>query len=202
MGTRFRNFHRAYPPDEGHEPYDPARHDAFADRVPIEILNEWRKFGFGSYGNGIIWTVSPDEQFLNPDDWHDLDGTGIEVLRTALGDVGICQGGKFIWISILTGQTIVTSTKILLIFRLLATPRRRKRMLFDRFFSITRKRLGPLTKDECYGYVKLPALGGAVKEKYLIKTPLREYASMSAAALRTLSITDNVILMFTVGSAM
>lgn len=201
MATLFPEFHLAFPPDEGHEPYDPERHDAYAEKVPPEVLHEWREFGFGSYGQGIIWTVSPDERFLNPDQWNVLDGTGVEVLRTAFGDFGVCQGGTFIWISILTGRVEVTSIEIRNIFRSLAQPDYRRMLLFERFFLITSKRVGPLTKDECYGFSTLPALGGAVKEKYLTKTPLGDYASIAASALRSLSIASSVILSLTVNRA-
>lgn len=48
---------------------------------------------------------------------------------------------------------------------------------------IGRKRFEELSKDDCFGFAPLPALGGAIAEKYLIRTPMREYVAMSAGFL-------------------
>lgn len=46
-------------------------------------------------GAGTIRDLVPDEPFLAPEDWPALDGTGIEVLRTAFADVCLWQGAGF-----------------------------------------------------------------------------------------------------------
>lgn len=183
MTTVFRAFHAAFPPDPGHIPYDPAKHDAFADKVPPAVAAEWREFGFGSYGNGILWTTQPEEPFLDAEAWPGLDGTGIEVLRSGFGDVFVWQGGRFHWVSVTSGKIFEHSSNAEVAFLLVTKPDYRKSVLLERLLGIGRKRFGELTKDECFGFAPLPALGGAIAEKYLMKTEMRPYVAMAAQAL-------------------
>jgi hypothetical protein len=187
MATLFPEFHLAFPPGEGHEPYDPARHDAYADRVPPEVLHEWREFGFGSYGQGIIWTVSPDERFLNPDEWPTLEGVGVELLRSALGDFLLWRDGAYLWFNIFSGWMRHSTHEPVMMFSKLAEPESRKQLMFEKIFTQARSRLGPMTKDECYGLTNLSTFGGFLKERHLIKEPMRPYLSRAAAALAQLS---------------
>jgi hypothetical protein len=184
MTTMFRSFHAAFPPDSQRMSYDASKHDAFATKVPPQVVAEWREFGFGGYGNGILWTTSPDEPFLDPEDWPGLDGTGIEVLRSAFADVCIWQGGRFLWLNVHSAKINTFSANPEVVFLSLTKPDFRKSVLLERLLGIARKRLGDLAPEECYGFAPLPALGGAIAEQYLIKTPMREYVAMSAQVLR------------------
>lgn len=184
MTTVFRAFHTAFPPDHQRVPYDASKHDGFANKVPPALAAEWREFGFGGYGNGLLWTTAPDAPFLDPDDWPGLDGTGIEVLRSAFADVCIWQGGKFLWLSVLSGKIHTYSANPEVVFLSLTKPDFRKTVLLERLFGIAQKRLGDLSREECYGFAPLPALGGAIAEQHLTKTSMREYAAMSAQTLR------------------
>src|SRR5262245_55305287 len=102
--TAFRSFHAAFPPDKERAPYDAARFDALAAQVPPAVAAEWRTFGFGGYGNGLLWTPRPDEAFFDPDDWPGLEDSAIEVVRTAFADVCVWQGGRFHWLSVHSGK--------------------------------------------------------------------------------------------------
>jgi hypothetical protein len=183
MATTFEEFHAAFPPDQQRMSYSPSKHDALARKVPAAVAAEWREFGFGSYGNGILWTTLPDEPFLDPDDWSGLDGTGIEVLRSAFADVCLWQGGRFLWLNVLSGKLHTYSANPEIVFLSLIKPDFRKSVLLERLLGIARKRLGDLGPTECYGFSPLPALGGAIAEQYLIKAAMREYVAISAQAL-------------------
>src|SRR4051812_48268390 len=102
--TKFPDFHREFPPAGERIAYDPARHDAIAAKVPEAVATEWRNFGFGAYGEGLLWTVVPDEPFFDPKDWAALDETAIEVLRTAFGSVFVWQKENFHWLNVHTGK--------------------------------------------------------------------------------------------------
>src|SRR4051794_1616999 len=106
----FPLFHSAFPPTRERDAYDPARHDTLAARVPALVAAEWRSSGFGAYGSGLLWTVVPDAPYLSPENWPALDGTGIEVLRTAFADVCLWQNGRFLWQSVYTGKATPMSS--------------------------------------------------------------------------------------------
>lgn len=184
MTTPFRSFHAAFPPDEDRVPYDGSKHDALAAKVPDAVAAEWREFGFGGYGHGILWTPPPDEPFLDPDDWNGLDGTGIEVLRTAFADVCLWQGGRFLWLSVHSGKINTFSANPEVVFLSLTKLDFQKAVLLERMLGIARKRLGDLGAAECYGFAPLPALGGAIAEQHLIKVRMREYVATAAQVLR------------------
>src|SRR5262245_27279113 len=147
----FPLFHAAFPPNGGRVPCDPVRYDALAAKVPATLATEWRSLGFGSYGKGLLWTPVPDEPFLNPDDWAGLDGTGIEVLRTAFAQFCLWQGGHFVWLNILSGKvTPITSNANILFDSTLIEKNFRKDVLLKPLFDKARKRLGDLTAEECF----------------------------------------------------
>lgn len=184
MTTAFSAFHAAFPPDPHHVPYEASKHDVFAEKVPAAVAAEWRERGFGSYGKGILWTVLPDEPLLDPADWPGLDGTGIEVLRSGFGDVCLWQGGRFLWLSVLSGKITKYSIHTEVVLLAMNEPDYRKSVLRERLLKIGCERFGELTKDECFGFAPLPSLGGAIAEKYLMKTEMRPYVAMAAQAQR------------------
>lgn len=183
--TLFPLFHAEFPPADARVPFDPLRHQTIATKVPAAVAAEWRSFGFGAYGAGLLWTPAPDEPFLDPDDWPVLDGTGVEVLRTAFADVILWQGERFLQVSVLSGKSFSydTSPEVLFDSAMIAK-QFRKSILLERLFHRARKRLGDLSSDECFGFAPLPALGGAIAEEYIIKTKMREYLVMAAQVLR------------------
>ncbi|TAF65394.1 MAG: DUF1851 domain-containing protein [Cytophagales bacterium] len=56
----------------------------------------------------------------------------------------------------------------------------RKNVLWEPLHKKAIKKLGLFTKDECYGFAPLPALGGDYTSEYLIKTNIREYLTLLA----------------------
>ena len=181
--SQFPTFQAAFPPSTERVPYDPSRHDTLAARVPSPLAEEWRSFGFGAYGSGLLWIPVPDEPFLDPDDWPALDGTGIEVLRTAFADVCVWQGEQFLWQNVLSGNVTSFDPYVNIVFDAMTEKTFRKSILMERLFRIARKRLGDLGSEECYGFAPLPALGGAMAEEHLIKTKMRPYLAMAAQVL-------------------
>jgi hypothetical protein len=181
--TPFPVFHSAFPPSEQRIPFNPERHDALAAKVPAPLASEWREFGFGAYGAGLLWTPVPDEPFLDPEDWPALDGSCIEVLRTAFADVCLWQGNQFLWQNILSGKVTPFNPHPEIFFDGLTEKHFRKSVLLERLFNAARKRLGDLEAGECFGFAPLPALGGDIAEDYLIKTKMREYVAIAAQVL-------------------
>ena len=152
--------------------------------MPDEVAAEWRNFGFGAYGGGLLWTPVPDEPLLDPDDWAALDGTGVEVLRTAFADVCVWLGAGFLWVNTLSGQTASYPPSADILFDAVVTEKHfRKSVLLEKLFISASRRLGDLGRDECFGFAPLPALGGAVAEEYVVKVRMRDYLAMVAQVL-------------------
>ena len=174
--TFFPAFHKMYPPDKPRTLFEIHKHQKYAKTVPTSLYNEWTNFGFGSYGNGLIWTVEPNENILNVDDWEILDGTCIEILRTAFGNICIFQNGYFLWLNPYTKNVTKFPIHIETLFETsLNNKYFKKNILWDTLFKQANKKLGILEADECYGFAPLPMLGGATKKEYLIKIKMRAY---------------------------
>jgi hypothetical protein len=184
METRFPKMHATYPPSHKREAYNPKRHDRFAEKVPPELADEWRNFGFGPYGDGLVWMTPPGKPILDRRDWDFLDGTGIDVLRTAFGNVCVWQGEQFLLLNLHTGKVgrFPANPRIVFDFTLVGADFR-KDVLMEPLFLKAQAKLGKIDADECYGFAPLPALGGAISAKYLIKTKLREYVSLASQVL-------------------
>lgn len=174
-------FLATYPRARPRAPFVPARHAAFAARVPAQLAAEWRHAGFGAYGGGAWWTVDPALPLLDPSDWPGLDGSGIEVLRSAFADVCVWQGGRFLLLDILRGDLTFLGSRVDVMFGYsLLRAQFRRDVLWEPLMRVAVKRLGRLAADECYGFAPLPALGGAIAADHLIKTELGPYVALTA----------------------
>ncbi|WP_286674652.1 GAD-like domain-containing protein, partial [Clostridium sp. ZBS3] len=55
--------------------------------LPTELLNFWKEYGFGNYGDGIIKVINPLEYMENFYEWLGKeDFSKIPIILTAFGD--------------------------------------------------------------------------------------------------------------------
>ncbi|HBJ1650129.1 GAD-like domain-containing protein [Clostridium botulinum] len=60
----------------------------FKNSLPTELLNFWKEYGFGNYGDGIIKVINPLEYMENFYEWLGKeDFSKIPIVLTAFGDV-------------------------------------------------------------------------------------------------------------------
>lgn len=180
----FPRFHATFPPNGERVAFEESRFGDYLAKVPAEVANEWRNFGFGAYGNGLIWTTPPDQPLLDHEDWPGVEADAVEILRTAFANVCMWQGGQFLWLNVHTGKIGQLSDVAQILFDAgLCSPDFRKEVLMEPLFGKLRKRLGELSAQECYGFAPLPALGGDSSEEQAIKTPISEYIAMASQVL-------------------
>lgn len=182
--TDFPKFHATFPPSGDRAAFDESRYGDYLAKVPTEVANEWRNFGFGAYGDGLIWTTPPDQPLLDPAEWPGIEDNAVEVLRTAFANLCLWQGGRFVWLNVHTGKIAQLSDVAQILFDAgLCNRDFRKEVLMEPLFAKLRKRLGDLDVKECYGFAPLPALGGDSSPDQAIKTEIRAYIAMAAQAL-------------------
>ncbi|MFG6489780.1 GAD-like domain-containing protein [Roseateles sp. BYS78W] len=77
------------------EPVPDTAFERWADKLPAQLLNYWRQEGWCSYGQGLLWTVNPDDYEDLVDEW--LADTPLEQVdafhvfaRSAFGDLYLC----------------------------------------------------------------------------------------------------------------
>lgn len=84
----FSEFVRVFEPEDKLIKPKEEEIEEFAKVLPIEVLEFWRKYGFGNYGNGIVKVVNPLDYMENFYDWiGEQDFSKIPLLITGFGDV-------------------------------------------------------------------------------------------------------------------
>lgn len=167
--------------------------------LPDQLLSYWRLVGWGGFAKGLFWLVNPEE-------WDDpmetmLEDTGFlerdayhVIARNAFGDLWLWgqKTGGSLRIRCADGMVFPSMPSASFgdkgidfeLQNFMAFKRvkdvdlldNQQTPLFDRAF----KKLGLLQPNEVYGFVPLPALGGACDLKYLQKVEAFTYMDMLA----------------------
>ncbi len=203
-----------------HEGFGPAIHSMpvpvesqrkYHGKLPDQLLKYWHQYGWSGYGEGLFWTVSPDDYAPVVDAW--LDGTGFldddeyhVIARSAFGEL-------FLW-----GEKSGQSLKIASCWAMIFPRDQRDEIkageadaLAKHFFSSKDKeslddtdendkpmfqramrKLGPLGPDEMYGFVPALVLGGKCEVKFLRKVKAVEHLLM-LAQLQTPRVMDDIV---------
>ncbi|WP_460045511.1 GAD-like domain-containing protein [Pseudomonas sp. S2_H01] len=159
----------------------------YKNKLPGQLLEQWAKYGWSGYGEGVFWTVNPADYEDVVHEW--LKQSGISsadqyhvIARGAFGDLYLWQ------------QTTGTVLKIALVYARYHEDKktvlakdfdeeikaffaftRRESNDFDNLFEEAVKKLGRLRYDEMYGFVPAIALGGPVELKHLQKVKIIEH---------------------------
>lgn len=164
--------------------------------LPEEILYIWNSYGFGTFENGFIRFVNPDEynEFLKYCKTY-LEPT-LVIAVTAMGDlivwegnqnatVAANEGNRYALFSFTKGKKEILGTKPVVINRIIGDKEfTADRGYFDsKIFYLAKETLGNLAFDECYGFEPLLALGGSEKISNLKIVKTREYLDIIGQAV-------------------
>lgn len=147
--------------------------------LPNELLDLWRRYGFGSFMGGYLRIINPEEYQELLMETYFRGNISIPILITAFGDIITLEEGEYI------GIVKYKNGKFTIITR---NFKRFKNNLEDdyfveKYFDIPQyveaeDRLGGVEKDECFGYVPLLGLGGSEKVENLKKVKTREHIEL------------------------
>lgn len=199
MDENFEYFLENFGPVLDKNPVPESAFKKYQGVLPDQLLSYWRAVGWGGFARGLFWLVNPEEWdepmeamledtgFLERDAYH-------VIARNAFGDLwlwGQKTGGS---LSIMSSRGMVFPSmpvpsfgdrgidfEMRLFFSGLEVQDvdlldDQQKPLFDRAL----KKLGPLQPHEVYGFVPLPALGGACELKYLQKVEAATYMDLLA----------------------
>jgi len=155
----------------------------YRDQVPPELLEVWEQFGFGTFCDGYLKVVNPDDYADLLADTYQLTSTpapapAIVLFTTAMGDLLIWERGYLVLVDYRHGQTTAISKGLDFFFEDLADGKTLAGEFLWEPYPAARERLGEPAFDECFGYVPLLALGGPEKVEYLQKVKLREHITL------------------------
>jgi len=164
----------------------------YKDILPEELIALWEKYGFFQIDNGLLWFVNPNdykeviEEWKNVNEMLTFDDSEYSVIaRTAFGClliwVGDGDNSYLARLNIITNEWSAPATNMDFFFNVLLLDWTYKEDDLDEIlFKECYENLGLLAPDECYGFVPLPALGGAKDVKFAEKVKLNEYLSICA----------------------
>lgn len=166
-------------------------------KLPDRLLTYWRQEGWGSYGQGRFWLVNPADYEDIVDEW--LEDSPLEqidafhvIARTGFGKLYLC-GER-------SGQSAVINCATNAVFALPnslkpKTPERRDLSIqvflgVDKeecdlddeegkpLFARARRLLGPLDKDEVYGFEPALVTGGRMRLENLRRLKLDQHLTI------------------------
>lgn len=154
----------------------------FREKLPEEVINIWEKCGFGSFMNGYLKVVNPDDYTMLLEDSYFQANVSIPIFVTAFGDVITWEKNQNVGIVLYrygTNECMIRGFGLFL--KLLNDPSFVKRYFTIEKFNEAVEMHGSLSYDECFGYVPLLAIGGKETTKNLKKVKIREHIALITA---------------------
>ena len=154
----------------------------YEDDLPLNFVQFLKKNGIGSYMNGFLWLCNPSELMPVLGEFYDDLSNKIPFARTAFGDILMIQDGEHVKrLDVRFGKGDILSTNIEFFFGDdLTYDELLKRELYYSMYNEALSKLGPLSPNECYGYVPALALGGKEGLDSLQKVNFNEHLSILA----------------------
>ena len=175
------------------------RLEKFRGKLPDQLLNYWRQYGWSGYGKGLFWLVDPDEfepaleawigdmPFMKRDSYY-------VIARSAFGDLFLwgTKSGRSLTVKSSWGMIFPKddtdeiaagrANQLIQTFFVAMDKKRLEQMdhLDKPLFERALKFLGPLASDEMYGFEPALAAGGKADLKNLRKVKAVEHMVMLA----------------------
>lgn len=157
----------------------------YRDLVPAELVAVWEQYGFGSFCDGYLKIVNPDDYADLLEDTYQHTSTSassstvpLVLFTTAMGDLLVWERGYLVLIDYRHGNTKSVGKNFKVLFKNFADSSYLEHDLFWEPYPAALEKLGEPAFDECFGYVPLLALGGAEKVEHLQKVKLCEHIAL------------------------
>lgn len=151
----------------------------YKNRVPSEMINVWKDYGFGSFFNGYLKIINPDEYRELLERSYFLGDVSIPIFATAFGDIITWEKNQFLGIvKYRYGENDVISDGFEYFFDDVKEGEFDNDIFTIKKYSDAVKKHGALEYDECFGYVPLLALGGKESVNNIKKVKIREHIAL------------------------
>ena len=153
--------------------------ERYEQQLPGELIYIWRNYGFGTFMNGYL-------RIINPDDYLDLlknsyfnAEAAIPIMTTAFGDIITWEEQQYVGIVEYRHGISDIIIRGFDVFMILLNDDQAKKMIFtlDMYDNALKER-GEIEFNECFGYVPLLALGGKKSVNNLKKVKMREHIAL------------------------
>jgi hypothetical protein len=159
----------------------------YENKLPGQLIEYWKEFGWCGYGDGLFWTVNPQEyeavlaQWLVDTELYHQDNYYV-IARSAFGDLyvwgeksGYCVTIAAYMARFSTRVSIFTGEKLDFGVRVFFSSMDPDYNDLDFLFKPAVEKLGKLKADEMYGLVPALALGGSIDLEHVEKVKTIEH---------------------------
>jgi hypothetical protein len=179
--SSFDKFKKKHGPPSQCEKVSASSLKAYAGKLPGELLEEWKQTGWCAYGDGLLWTVNPEDFADILPDWIENAEGAYAFLRTGFGGIYYWNGSEANYVDVLFGGVwSLFDTMELNFNEMLCDDTYLDDVIRRQEFKEALPRLGAPARDECYAFVPAIALGGAVESENLERAKLREHLAILA----------------------
>ena len=149
--------------------------EKYTKRLPIEIIDLWSNYGFGTFMQGYFKSVNPEEfiEILGESSLRYKDS--IVLFATGMGDLVIWSDGYVRLLNYRSGVVKTIMFTFEFFFQNINDLEFKDEDLSWQPYPEALKQYGELDYDECFGYTPLLGLGGAEKVENLKKVKLKEH---------------------------
>jgi hypothetical protein len=178
----YKGLHEALGKPERQEFPPESYFEKLPKKTDEELINLWREDGWACYGDGLFWTVNPQDFTEIIKDWKVVKPNSIVFARNAFGDLFLLDSEDVFILRIQYGELGNLGPSVYIFLNsTLKEPSLKESNLEKKLFGKVRQLAGELEPDECYGLFPALPLGGDDEDpKAYRRVKLREYlASLS-----------------------
>jgi hypothetical protein len=147
--------------------------EKYQDLIPLELMDVWKEYGFGTFYGGYLKVVNPDDyKEVLADSYYAADES-VPIFATGFGDIIVWRNNKYAeLIEYRKGKEDTLASGFKFFFGDLAAESSLVRKLDKALFAGAVAKHGLPEYDECFGYAPLLALGGSEKVDNLQKVKI------------------------------
>ena len=148
----------------------------YKDKLPSELIEVWKEYGFGSMLNSYLKVINPDMYLDILEECYLRSEQVIPIFTTAMGDLIVWEKEKYVnLLNFRKGYVTVVSSGFEFFFDDLNDADYMNDELQWQPYQEAVEKYGEPSYEECFGYTPLLGLGGAEKVQNLKKVKLREH---------------------------
>ena len=147
----------------------------YRNRVPKELVEIWEKQGLGTFLDGYLKVINPEDYIEFVEETFFDGDQEIPIFLTAFGDVVTWDHGAYVAILEYKTENIRILIKRFKHFLMYYTDEYILKKLDIPLYNEAVAKFGPLEYDECFGFVPILPLGGKKDVEHMDKVKIREH---------------------------
>ena len=151
----------------------------YKTKLPEEVVMIWQEYGFGTFYNGYLKVINPDDFIVSLEKSYFQGYVSIPIFATAFGDLITWEKNQFVGIvKYRYGDNDIISDGFEFFIDDVTDGELDEEYLSISQYNEAIKKYGSLEYDECFGYVLLLALGGKESVDNLKKVKILEHIAL------------------------